>query len=480
MAKAAHSASFPPARSVLSSPVTQTPGTLRPLLRLALPVLAEQFLVMLVGFSDTVLAGHYLEQTHLAAITLMAYLLWLAYGTFSVVSIGATAMVARFVGAGRFRLARRVTNQALVVGAVVAATGMVLGIPLADDAVRAMQLRGEAAVLAARFIHIILAVLPMVMVQAVGIACLRGAGDMVSGLIVMATVNVVNLAVSWILVLGLGPFPALGWEGLALGTASGYLVGGVLVLTMLVRGRSGLGLHLRWLRPDGHLIRRLLRIGVPGGIDTLSLIGCQLWFLAVINQLGDLATAAHGVAIRVESLAYLPGLAFQLAATTLAGQYLGARDFQRASRSVLTACLVGGGMMVAAAVVFYAQAYPLAQLLLGSHQAAVARQAAPLLRTIALAMPALALTMILTGALRGAGDTRWPLVFTLVGFLGVRIPAAYWLAFPSIHLPGTSWLVAGWGLGVVGAWYAMVTDLAVRAALVLYRFWHGGWKRVEV
>lgn len=450
------------------------------MLRLAIPVLAEQFLVMFVGFSDTILTGHYLAESHLAAITLISYLLWLAYGLFAAVSIGATAMIARFVGAGRFRLARRVTNQALLIGAAIASLAMLLGFLFADRIVLVLQLEGEAARLATRFLYYILLMLPMVMLEAVGIACLRGAGDMVSGLGVMATVNAVNLAVSWLLVLGPGPLPQLGWEGLAVGTSCGYLAGGLLTLLLLVRGRSGLQLYWRWLRPDTPLIRRLLRIGLPGGIDTLSVIGCQLWFLAVINQLGDLATAAHGVAIRVESLAYLPGLAFQMAATTLAGQYLGAKDYHKASRSVLMALLVGGGMMVAAGVVFYLQAYPLAHLLLGAHQDEVAQLAAPLLRTISLAMPALALTMILAGALRGAGDTRWPLAFTMIGFLGVRIPAAYWLAFPSVAIPGTGLVLAGWSLGVLGAWYAMITDLSVRATLVLYRFWHGGWKQVEV
>jgi Na+-driven multidrug efflux pump len=228
------------------------------MLRLALPVLVEQFLVMLVGFSDTILTGHYLAQPHLAAITLISYLLWLAYGLFSVVAIGATALIARFVGAGRHRLARRVANQALLVGAAVAAVAMLTGFWLADRAVLALQLEGEAAVLATRFVHYILLALPMVMLEAVGIACLRGAGDMISGLGVMA------------------------------------------------------------------------------------------------------------------------------------------------------------------------------------------------------------------------------LLFTMIGFLGVRLPAAYWLAFPSLQLPGTHLVLAGWGLGVLGAWYAMVSDLGVRVSLVLYRFWQGGWTRVEV
>lgn len=450
------------------------------MLRLAIPVLIEQLLGMLVWFSDRVLTGHYLDTPHLAAITLMAYVLWLLWGVFQVVAIGATAMVARLVGAGDLESARRVTNQAFVVGAAVAAVVTVLGGVLGERAVLFLQLRGEAAALATTYFRYILPVMPLIMAQTVGIACLRGAGDMVAGLIIMAIVNLVNVAVSWALVLGLGPLPELGWNGIAIGTLAGFVVGGLLVLGLLSRGRRGLRLQWRLLQPDGDLIRRLLRVGVPGGADMLSIIGCQLWFVSVINQLGDRAAAAHGVAICVEALAFLPGTAFQMAATTLAGQYLGAKDYRRAGRSVLMACLVGGGFMVTMGVIMYTQAHPLASLFVKSQQADVAQLATPLLRTVSLAMPALALTLILSGALRGAGDTRWPLVFSLIGFLGVRIPAAYWLALESVQVPGTGWIVAGWGLGVLGAWYAMVADLSVRAVLIVYRFTHGGWKRVNV
>ncbi len=234
------------------------------------------------------------------------------------------------------------------------------------------------------------------------------------------------------------------------------------------------------MRPDGDLMRRLLRIGVPGGADALSMIGCQLWFLSVINRLGDLATAAHGVAICVESAAFLPGAAFEMAAATLAGQYLGAQDQQKASRSVAMACLVGGGLMISVGLMIYAYAGPLAGLFVKADQTDVARLAAPLLRTIALAMPALSLTMILSGALRGAGDTRSVLVVSLIGLLCVRIPTAYWLALSAIRIPAIDYTIAGCGLGVLGAWYAMVWDLCVRATLVVCRFFHGGWRRIEV
>lgn len=462
------------------TPITAHRGTFVPMLRLALPVLAEQVLTLSVWISDRVLTGRFLETDHLAAITVVTYLLWLVVSTVAFVSIGATAMVARFVGAGRASAAALVTNQALSLAAILSAALMAAGLLLGGRAVLAMQLEGDSARLAARYLFYILPALPLIMVQEVGVACLRGAGDMVAGLWVKVLVNAINIAVSWALVVGLGPLPCLGWDGIAIGTMVGFAVGGLTVLGMLAVGRRGLKVHVRWLRPRGDLVRRILRISVPGGADLMSIIGCQLWFVSIINQLGSLATAAHGVAIGIESTAFLPGAAFQVAAATLAGQYLGAKDHRRAGRSVLMALAVGGGLMAVMGAIFFTHAYGLARLFVDADQDVVARQAVPLLRTVALGIPALAPLMILTGALRGAGDTRWPLAFSLIGFLAVRIPLAHWLAFDALTVPGIESSVAGWGLGVVGCWYAMVADLYVRAGLVAYRFLHGGWKRVVV
>lgn len=437
------------------------------MLRLALPALAEQFLVMLVGFSDTLLAGRYLEEQHLAAIGLMSYLLWFFHTLFQTVGIGAMAMVARYVGAGNPDMARRVTNQAVLLGTMFAAA-LVIAIAVASDQLVAlMRLEGESARLAAHFVRGLLPALPLIMLQGVGIYCLRGAGDMMAGLKVMGTVNLVNVAISWSLVRGVGPLPRLGWDGLVIGTCCGESVGGLMVLWFLLRGRAGLQLQRPLLRPDRALIDRMLRIGVPGGADMLLMVVCHLAFLAMINHLGVVSAAAHGVAVRIESLSYLPGAAFQMAAATLAGQFLGAREPKRAARSVLMACAVGGGIMITAGLAFFLFADQLAQIFLDSSRTQVHDLAASLLRIVAFSQPALALAMILTGALRGAGDTRWPLAFTLIGLAGIRLPLA--------------WLMTHWlDLGVAGAWYAMVIDLYLRCLMISGRFFHGGWKRVRV
>jgi Na+-driven multidrug efflux pump len=102
------------------------------------------------------------------------------------------------------------------------------------------------------------------------------------------------------------------------------------------------------------------------------------------------------------------------------------------------------------------------------------------LRVIAFAMLPLAIMMVLAGALRGAGDTRWPLVFTIIGLLLVRLPMAVWFAYDSFSIPLTGIVLYGMGYGVVGAWYGAVIDICVRCGLMMARFQHGGWQRVQV
>lgn len=454
--------------------MSQSAGVLAPMVRLAAPALLEQLLIMSVALVDQFLAGRFLAPEHLAANGLVWYVLWALPALFGMVATGTTALVARLVGGGKPRQASRVANQAMGVGAlfaVVATAAVGLG---ATPFVQVMGLPHEAAELATRYLWIIVPTIPLMMVEQVGIAALRGAGDTFSGFVVMSLVNLINATVGAVLVTGAWGAPRLGWDGLAIGTAAGHAIGAVLVGGLLARGRAGL--RLRWgamTRTSRPILRRILRIGVPGGLDMLAIVGCHLWFLSVVNALGIAQAAAHAVAIRIESLAYLPGSAFQVAASTLVGQALGARDPRRARRAA-TACLAaGGGLMLAAAALFLLASRPLAALFLGADTQQIGELSARLLRIVACSQPALATLMILSGALHGAGDTRSVLKISFIGLVGVRIPLAYYLAWD--ELP---WMAAlDWG--VVGAWYAMLIDLFVRGLLVLGRFLHGGWQWVR-
>jgi len=474
----------------LSAASIASRSAFRAMLALALPVLAEESLNLLVAYTDWFLAGRFLPgEEPKAAMSLVAYVLWMLPSLFSIVGIGALAIVARLIGAGQRQDAVHVARQSLIVGAIAAAMGMALAAIFGGTFVSAMQLRGEAAVLATRYIHILAPAIPFVMLEQVGTACLRGSGDTVSGLIARVVVNIVNALLSTTLVTGLGLFPSFGWDGLAIGTATGHCVGGSIILYRLIWGRGGIHLgspiaggERPCNRPsliDPTTIRRILRIGVPGGIDVWSVLTCHLVYVAIINSLGTLAQAAHGLGLQIEAMSYLAGSAFSVAAATIAGQALGAADQRGAVRGVLLCAGAAATIMSAAGLVMFIGGEWLASFFTGQRDE-LTTLVGRLLRIVAISCPALAILSVILGALRGSGDTRFTLAITFIGLVGIRLPGACLLAWSEVPIPFTDLALPGANLGVAGAWWAMVTDVMLRSALAAARFAQGGWKRIRV
>ncbi len=464
----------------LVRPVSRLLDARRPtwalVLMLAWPTLVQQLLVFAVNLFDGLMAGRFQnvpgqEQiASQAAQTTANYLAWFLSSCTLLVSVGATALVARLLGGGDRQGAVHACNQSVLLGVVMGIYGGIagyLGLPLILEA---LQLHGEAAEFAAAFLRPLFVLLAFQVVESVGVAALVGAGDTVTGMLVLGGVALINMPLTWLFFFGWGPIPALGFVGIGLGTAVAHTCGGLAVLAALIRGRAGLRLRGSLLWPNGDLIRRLLRVSVPAGFDSLSQAVGQLWFLSIVNgALDDAAKAAQGIAIRWESLSFLSGAAFGTAAMALVGQNLGAGRPAQAARSGWTAFALGGAWMALMGAVFYILAPQMFGLFCPNpEQAPIIAIGVQVLQLVALAQPALAASTIFTASLRGAGDTRVPVLFTWFGFFGVRIPLAYLL---------TSNMV---GLGLWGAWLAMFIDLYVRGLFFLGRFAGGRWRRIRV
>ena len=454
-------------------------------LSLAWPALLQQLLVLTLTLSDRLLAGRFQhleaeEQVATqAAQTTAGYITWFISSYTVLISVGSTALVAHLVGAGDRRRAVHATNQSLLLAVVLGLLATAVGLAGLPYLVGLLQLHGPAAVFAEGYLRPLFLLLIFQVLESAGIACLAGAGDTRTGFLVRAGVAVINVPLAFALLRGLGPLPRLGFAGIAWGTALSNVVGGLAVVAVLARGRAGLRLVPRLLWPERDLLRRLLRVSVPAALDSLSVAAGQLWFVSIINGLGDAPEAAHGIALTWEALGYLSGAAFGTAAITLVGQNLGAGRPADAARAVWTALALGGTLMTLMGALFYTLAPQMFGLFCPDPgQQPIIDAGVPVLRLIAFAMPPLASCIIVTNALRGAGDTRVPVLFTWCGF-ALRILLAYLLTRDWLDLgPFGSW--PGHNLGLFGAWLAMFADLLLRGVFFLARFAGGRWQRMRV
>ncbi|MEM9413264.1 MAG: MATE family efflux transporter, partial [Planctomycetota bacterium] len=241
--------------------VVHAKSDFRSMLRLAIPALSEEMLVLAVTWTDWWLTGHFFQSEGDAtktAMSMMGYTMWLIPSLFAAVAIGATALVARFVGADNSIKASKAANQALLIGALMAGLMLSGSLWLGDEFLSVMQLQGTALVFAKQYFGIVIWSIPLIMFSIVGAACLRGAGDMVTGFVVKLIVVAANILISFSLVTGWGPIEAIGWRGLAIGAAIGHSIGGLIILVVLLRGRAGLQISWEGLRPHFLIIGQLL------------------------------------------------------------------------------------------------------------------------------------------------------------------------------------------------------------------------------
>ena len=454
----------------------------RQVLALALPNLAQQYLHLIVQLSDQkiaaeILVPHAERADYLSALTTAGYLYWCISSYTVLVSVGATALVARFVGGGDWPTARRATGQAVLLGIAFGLIGTLAGLFGLRSLIEAVGPPGLAGEHCIEFLTPLAILLAFQITESACVACLVGAGDTRTGLYVLGGVAILNVPLAWGLCFGVGPIPGLGFVGIALGTGLSHMIGCIVVLILLARGRFGLKLHLADIVPDRTLCRRLLRVSIPAAIDSLSVAVSQLWFLSLVNALPTVSSAAHGIAIRVEALGFLAGAAFGTAAMSLVGRNLGARNPHEAARNGWAAFVLGCAMMSGMGVLYFLLAPVFFRFFGGDRE--VVEVGVPVLKLIAFAMPALAGQIVFLSALRGAGDTRVPVLFNWFGFLCVRIPLAYLLTRSTVNL-GPLGTIAGFDMGLYGAWIAMVSDIWVRGIFFVLRFAGGRWKRVEV
>jgi putative MATE family efflux protein len=455
---------------------------------LALPVLIQQTMAAFIGLVDTIYAGRLPQDIvvpALDAISIGSYVTWFMSIAMAGLGIGGQALIARAMGAGDHEQSHRALGHAVVLSV---AWGAFVGLALwfgAWPLAVICRLTGDAASLLVAYVQIIAYAMPLAGLMLVGSMCLHGAGETTLPSLIAVGANIVNVFVSWALSgvdlsfgdwMFVNPFSFdLHLHGIAAGTSISYFFGAVMTVWVLRRGVKDLRLKTRDLALDRPMSKRIIRVGLPGFLDSVTMWSANLLVLLVIGMVAAAEAVdnvpkqglqgAHLIAIRWEAFSFLPGFAIGTAAGALAGQYLGARNPRMAQRSILACIGLGSAIMGALGLVFIFGADLLTRIISAEpiHRA----EAPDLLVICGTVQVFFAITMVLRQGLRGVGDTRWSFLITSGASYGIRLPAA-WLLGVSL------------GLGLKGVWLALCGEIVLRAGLFSWRFFHGGWKRIRV
>ncbi len=439
------------------------------IMALAWPTMLEQLMQTAVQYIDTAMVGSLGTQAT-AAVGATSTVGWLVGSSISALSVGFLAFISQALGARDPQKARRAVSQAVlaVLFTGVLFTAVTLG--LSGYVPVWMQVDKSIQALAAQYFFILyVPMLPRAASIIFG-TVLRAAGDTKTPMKIGVAVNLINVALNFLLiyptrvisVFGASftmPGAGMGVIGAAVASAVAFTVGGVYITIVLWR-HPLVSPRGERLRPDWQILRPCLKVALPNMLQRFGTSLGYVAFASMINSLGEVATAAHTIANTVESAFYIPGYGMQTAAATLAGNAYGAGDRKKMrdlSRMFIPIeiCLMilsGGALFLSAP----------ALMRLFSQSAEVIALGETVLRMVAVSEPFYGFSIIIEGMMQGVGKTRQPFVYNIIGMWGIRIV-------------GTFICTQLLGMGLISAWACMIAHNMLLFFLFLITYLRGTW-----
>ncbi len=430
---------------------------------LAWPVILSFGLDSVLGLSSMLMVGR-LGADAVGAVGLAMQILGAVRAGIAAVGTGTVALVARYIGANDRDNAEHVLKQSVVFGVLVSTVIAIPVIVFARPLMGLFQVKGEMAEMGTRYLQVVMLSEPFQGIFLMCAAALRGAGDTRTPLWIGGIIDLLAIFLNYVLIFGKLGLPALGVDGSAVATLLAIAFGGILFFYAL--SVEGMVLNFRWqgLWPDFGLGRRILSVGNPAAIEQLLIQFGFVAYVGFVARYGAKEIAAYFIGVRILALSFLPGFGFSAASATLVGQGLGAGDPHFSRKAGWESTGMAMVLMTAMGLLFIVFAHWIAALFIDDKQ--VIANTVQFMYALAAAQPLMAIDWTITGALRGAGDSRFPLYGSLAGFYGMRL-------FLTILI----WYQGG---NIIWIWWSLLADYVVRSAVKVRRFQTGKWATIEV
>ena len=458
----------------MPSPFSEDKNKIVSVLKFAFPIMIQNIAFLMMQFVDSAMVGN-LGAVAIASVSISTSPMWLIEAIIQIIGIGCTVIVARLIGAKENNKAGIVAGFAFYLSIIIGFILMMISILWGKYLPIIMGAEKEVIPYASQYyITISLSFIPRFLCLTL-FSIFRGAGDSKTPMYISIISNLLNIAGDFFLIYPIRNISILnlnvsiwgaGWGvyGAAVSTSLSISISFAVFIILIKKKKSLIPLDLKSVFNNFNYLKQIIKIGLPASIERILRVSGQVVFFRVVATFGTIAIAANQLAITIESLSFTLGEAFGIAAMTYVGQFLGKKDYKSAGEYANSSFFICVMVMSFLGLVFFI--FPEFLLSVFTKDIEVIRTGATLLRIVAFTQPFFASYIVYSGSLRGAGDTKSPMVISLISKVFIRIIFTFIFYFI--------------GFGVTGAWCAMLIDQIIHGTLIYIRYKNDKWKNIRV
>lgn len=441
----------------------------RRLWSLSLPIIGLNVLNVLSLAIDTAMCGRlpHAKQS-LTALSFATQVIWLLMVAMIGLTVGTVALVSRAYGAKEHERVNHLLHQSSMLTVLLGIFVGVVGNILAGPILTMLGATPEVRDLGLLYMRPLLIGAPFYYLVIMLGGVLRGVGNTRLPFMIAIVTNLINAGINYCLILGNFGFPAWGLQGAAIGTLASYLAGAFLMI-WLVKRRTipNLKLSLRPRTIDWPLTKQLVGIGTPAALDMVILNAAFMSLVGMLGRIDEAAVAAHGIGLRIQALAFVPGMSISQATGALIGQALGAGDPERAKQIVRASLVFCFSVMTLLALGILLWVTPIIQIFRVQPGTALGEFAITWIKLLGYGMPIVGIHIAFVGMLQGAGKTQVSLNINMATTLLFQIPLSAFLGF-----------TMGWG--AFGVWVAFPATFLLKVACDLIVYKQDKWAQLGV
>lgn len=432
---------------------------------LALPAIIEMSLNTALGVADTLMISHFVGAGALSAVGFANQIIFTLIFVFSSFNTGATAMIARSYGEGDYLKLNKTAGQAVTINLII---GIIISIIAGAFAIQIFgiyDMTEEVLSLTLEYFYIIIFGMIFMFLSFSYAAILRGAGDTITPMVITGIAVVLNIFGNYVLITGAGPFPEMGIAGAAWSTTISRIIAFLLYTFVLFFRHERVRILFKNMKISKSIIKPLWKISYPGAVEQALMQGSFVIIGVIVSQLDTDSEAAFRILLNLESISFMPAVGLSIAAATLVGKALGEKELNRAVDTGYTASLLGVLWGIFMGLIYLI--FPGKLLGIFTPEQNIILLSTATMLVMGLNQPFLNFMIVMSGALRGAGDTRNVMIITTLRLWMIFIPLSYVFIILLDQ-------------GVAGVWYAEIISFFIFCVVIFQRFRSKKWTKISI